>query len=87
MADGQSSVASIVKVTRTGHPPQDTVRCGPWRASYAPFGWYHPLVISALMLAEEVTGEGRDVNNHTFIGLGLMAMILVVIWLIHRSRA
>ena len=42
---------------------------------------------AALVLAEEVTGEGRDVNNHTFIGLGLMAMVLVVIWLIRRSRA
>jgi hypothetical protein len=43
--------------------------------------------IAALVLAEELTGEGRDVNNHTFIGLGLMAMVLVVIWLIRRSSA
>jgi hypothetical protein len=42
---------------------------------------------AALVLAEEVTGEGHAVNNHTFIGLGLMAMVLVVIWLIRRSRA
>ena len=41
----------------------------------------------ALVLAEEIAGEGRVVNNHTFIGLGLMAMVLVVIWLIRRSRA
>jgi hypothetical protein len=44
-------------------------------------------MIATLVLAEEVTGEGRDMDNHTFIGLGLMAMILVVIWLIRRTRA
>ena len=33
------------------------------------------------------TAEGREVNSHTFIGLGLMASVLVVIWLIRRSRA
>jgi hypothetical protein len=43
-------------------------------------------VIAAVVLAEEEVGGGRDVN-HTFIGLGLIAMVLVVIWLIGRSRA
>jgi hypothetical protein len=33
------------------------------------------------------TPEGREINSHTFIGLGLMASVLVVIWLIRRSRA
>ena len=42
----------------------------------------------ATMIAEvPETPEGREINSHTFIGLGLMASVLVVIWLIRRTRA
>lgn len=43
-----------------------------------------PAILTA---AEELNSDGREVNSHTFIGLGLMASVLVVLWLIHRSRA
>jgi hypothetical protein len=33
------------------------------------------------------TAFGREVNTHTLIGLGLMACVLAVVWLIRRSRA
>ncbi len=58
-------------------------------ATYALFARYNPgMRISALILAaEEVVDEGRTVNNHTFIGLGVIAVTLFVIWLIRRSRA
>jgi len=38
--------------------------------------------------ATPTTTEGsREINSHTFIGLGLMATVLVVVWLIRRTRA
>ncbi len=57
--------------------------------TYALFGRYNPgMRIHALILAaEEVSDEGRTVNSHTFIGLGVIAVTLFVIWMIRRSRA
>jgi MYXO-CTERM domain-containing protein len=43
--------------------------------------------MTARILAEELTGEGRDADGHTYLGLGLMALILLVLWLIRRSKA
>jgi len=41
-----------------------------------------------LAAATPTTTEGsREINSHTFIGLGLMATVLVVVWLIRRTRA
>jgi hypothetical protein len=33
------------------------------------------------------TAFGREVNTNTLIGLGLIASVLAVVWLIRRSRA
>jgi hypothetical protein len=33
------------------------------------------------------TEETHEINSHTFIGLGLMATVLVIVWLIRRTRA
>jgi hypothetical protein len=44
-------------------------------------------LVTSLIAQTAETPEGREVNSHTFIGLGLMASVLVVIWLIRRSRA
>jgi hypothetical protein len=35
-------------------------------------------------LAPDRTGV---VNSHTYIGLGIMALAVLIVWLIHRSRA
>ena len=43
--------------------------------------------LALLATTEELTGEGREANGHTFLGLGLIASVLVVIWLIRRTRA
>ena len=42
-----------------------------------------------MTVLEEVPREvfGREVNSHTFIGLGMICIALLVIWLIRRSRA
>ena len=40
-----------------------------------------------LAAAATTATEGREINSHTYLGLGLMAIVLVVIWLIRRSRA
>lgn len=41
-----------------------------------------------MILAEAAElSEGREVDSHTFIGLGIIACTLVVIWLIRRTRA
>jgi hypothetical protein len=44
-------------------------------------------LVASLVAQAADTPEGREVNSHTFIGLGLMASVLAVIWLIRRSRA
>ena len=41
----------------------------------------------ARYIVETDGGEGREVNSSTFIGLGLIAVVLVAIWFIRRSRA
>jgi hypothetical protein len=43
------------------------------------------MAISAAALAREAFG--REVNSHTFIGLGMISFALLLIWLIRRSRA
>jgi hypothetical protein len=46
------------------------------------------LAAPALLTAtDELNSEGREVNSHTLLGLGLMACVLLVLWLIGRSRA
>jgi hypothetical protein len=32
-------------------------------------------------------GEAREINSHTFIGLGFIAVVLLAIYFIRRSRA
>jgi hypothetical protein len=41
----------------------------------------------AAPIAEEMTGERPEINSHTFLGLGLMALTILAIWLIRRLRA
>lgn len=41
----------------------------------------------AVPVTDELANERPEVNSHTFIGLGLMAAAIVVIWLIRRLRA
>jgi hypothetical protein len=43
--------------------------------------------VAWLAATPTTTEEGREVNSHTFIGLGLMATVLVIVWLIRRTRA
>lgn len=45
--------------------------------------------MSAIEIPVEPIGTafGREVNTNTLIGLGLIACVLVVVWLIRRSRA
>jgi hypothetical protein len=45
--------------------------------------------MSALLQAAAATtpAEGHEINSHTFLGLGLIAIVLTVIWLIRRTRA
>ena len=32
-------------------------------------------------------GSSRELNSHTFIGLGFIAVVLVAVWFIRRLRA
>lgn len=48
--------------------------------------WHHS-VAALFAAAPTTTEEGREVNSHTFIGLGLMASVLLFVWLIRRTRA
>jgi hypothetical protein len=41
----------------------------------------------ARYVVETDGGEGRELNSHTFIGLGFIAVVLVAFWFIRRSRA
>ncbi len=41
----------------------------------------------ARYIVETEVGEGREANSSTFIGLGFIAVVLVAIWFIRRSRA
>jgi hypothetical protein len=41
----------------------------------------------ARYVVETDGGESREINSSTFIGLGFIAIILLAVWLIHRSRA
>jgi len=45
---------------------------------------WHTWVAAATPTATE---GSREINSHTFIGLGLMATVLVVVRLIRRTRA
>jgi hypothetical protein len=41
----------------------------------------------ARYVVETDSGEGREINSSTLIGLGFIAVVLVAIWFIRRSRA
>jgi hypothetical protein len=41
---------------------------------------------TALATADEVA-QRSEVNSHTYLGLGLMAGVVLLIWLIRRLRA
>ena len=41
----------------------------------------------ARYMVETDAGDSREMNSHTYIGLGFIAVVLVAIWFIRRSRA
>jgi LPXTG-motif cell wall-anchored protein len=41
----------------------------------------------ARYVVETDGGEGREINSNTFLGLGFIAIVLLTIWFIRRSRA
>jgi hypothetical protein len=45
------------------------------------------LPLAFVPVTDELADERPEVNSHTFIGLGLMAAVIIVIWLIRRLRA
>jgi hypothetical protein len=44
------------------------------------------LGVLAMPKEELAAASNQQVNSHTFIGLGLMFILLTVFWLIRRSR-
>lgn len=46
-----------------------------------------PILVALSSTEELAPRDTTEVNSHTFLGLGLIAGALVVIWLIRRLRA
>jgi hypothetical protein len=43
-------------------------------------------LIPAMIPASDLAAEGHEANSSTFLGLGLIATVVLVLWLV-RSRA
>ena len=43
--------------------------------------------VAVALATDELAPDRSGVNSHTYIGLGIMALAVLIVWLIHRSRA